>query len=311
MRISSLMRPPVAAEGAGASATASGHAGEILQGAFRRPDGIHRFLCSLPAPTLTSAATVIPTPGRPLSIRPAWAWKSLAAARLLLESIGAGPAEIQIRLVSNVPVAKGCGSSTADVAATLRALRSHLGVPLDDAVIARLAVQAEQASDGSVLPFPAIFRHREGLIEEALPGELPAMHVIVVDTQPDVAAPTLSLRRARYSDRQLDLFEGLRERLRRAFNEADPAGVGEVATASARLNQEHLPKPRLEEIIALVESERGYGVAAAHSGTVLSLLSPASLSRERRTRTAARLAELGTPLLTEFTHPGTPSPEIW
>jgi uncharacterized protein involved in propanediol utilization len=282
--------------------TARGHAGEILQGALRHGDGIHRFLCSLPAPTLGSQATLVSTPGRPLSIDPPWALKSLAAARLLLDRLGARRLEFAICLDSNVPVAKGCGSSTADVVATMRVLLSHFGVSLSGTALARLTVEAEGASDGSVLGFPAVFRHREGIIEDTLPGEFPAMRVIVVDSQPNVTVPTLSMRRARYSARQIDAFQALLSDLRHAFGDADPAGVGAVATASARINQEFLPKPHVEDVIAMVEREGGYGVAAAHSGTVLSLLLPAFSPLAQRTRLIAGLAELGMPVVTEFAH---------
>jgi uncharacterized protein involved in propanediol utilization len=287
-----------------ALATAYGHAGEVLQGAFRAVDGVHRFLCSLPAPAFASHAAVVPTPGRALSIRPAWAWKALAAARLLLRSAGAGDAELQLRLCSNVPVAKGCGSSTADVAAVLRALRAYLRIPLDDAAIARLAVRAERASDGSVFPYPAVFLHREGRVDEPLPGEWPRLRVLVVDSGPQSSAPTLSLPRARYSEEQLECFATLRGELRAAFRAADPARLGAVATASARINQQYLAKPKLEEAIALVEEVGGYGVAAAHSGTVLSLLLPVSAAPEARRLAIARAARFGMPLLAEFTYPG-------
>ncbi len=283
-----------------AAATAIGHAGEILQGAFRGADGIHRFLCSLPAATFVSRAEIVPTPGQSVSVDPAWAWKALRAARLLVESeLGREP-ECQVRIVSNIPVAKGCGSSTADVAATLRALRFYLRSPLDETALARLAVQAEGASDGPALPFPAIFRHREGEVEEALPGGFPPLHVMVIDTQPESIVTTLTLARPRYSDWELEAFEDLRQRLRLAFLNADPAAIGEIASASARLNQPYLPKPRLEEIIEMVERRGGYGVAAAHSGTVLALLFPPSAPDGWKARTRAQLAGLGMPLLTEF-----------
>ncbi len=235
-----------------------------------------------------------------MSIDPPWAWKALAAAQLLCTHVDAGPPELAIRLDSNVPVAKGCGSSTADVAATLRALLAHFGTALPESELARLAVEAETASDGSILPFPAIFRHCEGVIEEALPGALPAMHVIVVDSQPETTVPTLSQRRARYSDEQIESFQMLLSDLRKAFHAADPSAIGAVATASARINQEFLPKPYLDEAIAMVEREGGYGVVAAHSGTVLSLLLPATVSHEQRMRLISRFADFGMPSITEF-----------
>jgi uncharacterized protein involved in propanediol utilization len=240
-----------------APAAAIGHAGEIIQGAFRCADSIHRFLCSLPAPAFMSRAEIVATPGECLSVEPAWAWKALRAARLLVESERIPDPECRICLASNIPVAKGCGSSTADVVATLRALGLHLHLLLDEIELARLAVQAEGASDGIALSFPAIFRHREGQVEDVLSGGFPPMRVMVVDAQPESTVPTLTLVRPRYSDRELDAFEDLRQRLRMAFLNADPTAIGRVASASARLNQPYLPKPHLEEIVALVERNGG------------------------------------------------------
>lgn len=300
MGISFLESAPRPAARRNKTATAIGHAGEILQGAFRGADGIHRFLCSLPAPTLVSRAEIVPTPGQSLSVDPAWAWKALRAARLLVESELDREPECQVRIVSNIPVAKGCGSSTADVVATLRALRFYLRSPLDETALARLAVRAEGASDGPALPFPAIFRHREGEVEEALPGGFPPMQVMVADAQPESTVTTLTLALPRYSDGQLGAFGDLRRRLRLAFLNADAAGIGEIASASARLNQPYLPKPRLEEIIEMVERGGGYGVAAAHSGTALALLFPPSAPDGWKARARAQLADFGMPLLTEF-----------
>jgi uncharacterized protein involved in propanediol utilization len=293
------------------NATAIGHAGEILQGAFRRADGIHRFLCSLPAPTFVSRAAVVPTPGEPLSLKPVWAWKAHRAAQLLVKFELPQAPECQIRLASNIPVAKGCGSSTADVVATLRALCSYLHLPLDETQLARLAVQAEGASDGIALSFPAVFRHREGQIEEVLPGGFPPMRVMVVDAQPESTVPTLTLVRPRYSNRELDAFEDLRQRLRMAFLNADPAAIGQIASASARLNQPYLPKPHLEEIVALVERNGGYGVAAAHSGTVLALLFPLSEAGGHGAHIREQLDGFGMPILAGFTLARPSQPEIW
>lgn len=282
------------------TAVAIGHAGEILQGAFRRADGIHRFLCSLLAHTFTSRAEIVATPGECLSVEPAWAWKALRAAQLLVKATRACDPECQIRIASNIPVAKGCGSSTADVVATLRALCSYLHLPPDETALARLAVQAEGASDGVTLPYPAIFRHRSGEVEEALSGGFPPMHVVVVDAQPDSTVPTLTLARPRYSGRELEAFEDLLQRLRSAFLNADPTAIGQIASASARLNQPYLPKPHLEEIVALVERNGGYGVAAAHSGTVLALLLPPSEPGDRGAHIRAHMVKFGLPVLTEF-----------
>ena len=292
------------------TATAIGHAGEVLQGAGRSADGVHRFLCSLPAPSFVSRAEIVPTPGHPLSIRPAWAWKALSAAQLLLRPLATKHAECEIRIASNIPVAKGCGSSTADVVATLRALHTHLRIEQNEADIARMAVQAEGATDSSVLLLPTLYRHREGSVEETMPREFPAMHVIVVDAEPESTVSTLTLRRPRYSEIELTSFEDMRKRLRRAFLDGDAAMIGKIATASARANQPYLLKRHLEEIIDLVKGEGGHGVAAAHSGTVLAMLLPVAPSYDRRAHLDARLASLGMTHLTEFACSRTPQGAI-
>jgi uncharacterized protein involved in propanediol utilization len=48
--------------------------------------------------------------------------------------------------------------------------------------------------------------------------------------------------------------------------------LGRVATASATINQEFLPKPLFPEIRTLADRAGALGVAVAHSGTVLSIL---------------------------------------
>ena len=48
--------------------------------------------------------------------------------------------------------------------------------------------------------------------------------------------------------------------------------LGRVATASSRINQRYLPKPVLDELLALCRRLGGHGVQVAHSGTVAGLI---------------------------------------
>lgn len=284
-----------------AIATAQSHAGEILQGAVLESDGIHRILYSLEAPFFYSRAEIILTPGQPLSIKPEWKRKTFLAVQLLLKHLRMAPPAICIRLTTNIPLEKGCGSSTADIHAALKALLAHLDIALSEEELAQIIVEAEEASDGSILSRPVIFRHREGLVHEYLPGLTPSVRVLVVDAQPSETVPTVTMPRARYSEFQLQRFRALIGRLRRAFLDCNSYDLGAVATASARINQEFLPKPHFEEVIALVEREGGFGVAAAHSGTVLSILLPSEADPECRKRVRLSVELLGMKVLAEFT----------
>lgn len=122
-----------------------------------------------------------------------------------------------------------------------------------------------------------------------------------MDSQPGSTLPTLALARPRYSDWESDAFEDLRQRLRLAFLNADPTAIGQIASTSARLNQLCLPKPHLEDIVALVERNGGYGFAAAHSGTVLALLFPLPEVDGHGAHIRKQRNRSGMPILTGFT----------
>ncbi len=257
---------------------AAGHAGEILQGAIRTDDDrTHRVLLSLPAPVLWTKAILRSTPGEAFSIEPAWASKARDAALQLFARWGMEPPELKIELQTNIPVAKGCGSSTADVLAVLRALTARFNRPLPERELARLIVGVEQAADSSVLSRPAVFRHREGEVEDYLGGPYPPMRVLVVDAEPTHTVDTVSLPRARYSAQEMAAFSLLISNLKKAFERSDPAAVGRVATASARISQRFLPKPNFLPFLDLVHAHQGYGVSVSHSGTVMAALLPAAV----------------------------------
>lgn len=284
-----------------AVAIAHSHAGEVMQGAIRDGGHTHRLLFSLPAPTLATKAELIATPGQPLTVSPSWARKALSAAQTLLRRFDLPEPEAVICLTTNIPTAKGCGSSTTDILATIRMLLAYFELSMSEEETARFIVEIEEASDGSMLSRPALFRHREGVVEEYLPGTFPNVHVIVIDTQPRHTVNTVSMRRAYYDDRQLNEFQELIGRLRHAFRDQNSSEFGFVATASARISQMFLPKPHLETLIEMVEREEGYGLSVSHSGTVVSALLPSCIAVDRRNRIGSQCADLGMRVITEYT----------
>lgn len=282
------------------TATATSHAGEVLQGAVRTGEGTRRVLLSLPAPTLWSRAEVICTPGIPLSVEPRWMTKARRAVSVLLKTIQEPAPEIRVSLTTNIPVGKGCGSSTTDVLATMQALLRYFHVPMTEERLARLVVAVEEATDGSVLSQPTVFRHREGMVHEYLDAAFPPMEIIVVDTEPCRTINTVSMLRARYSATELKTFELMIDRAKRAFRSHDPVELGSVATESARISQRFLPKPYLEDLIELTARLGGYGVAVSHSGTVASLMMPSGLGREQRGQLIRSVKALGMDCVTEY-----------
>jgi uncharacterized protein involved in propanediol utilization len=142
----------------------------------------------------------------------------------------------------------------------------------------QIAVKAETACDSTLFRQQAVlFAHRDGIVLEAFRRPLPPIDFISVDTTPDLTVDTLDFEPARYDPLEIETFRPLRSLLRTAINKADTQMVGRVATASARINERFLPKPRLREIESIGARFGAVGIQVAHSGTVVGLMFDATL----------------------------------
>jgi uncharacterized protein involved in propanediol utilization len=253
---------------------APAHHGEIVQGAFRVEGRIRRGLVTLPCGLYRSRAAFVPRAGAGVTVAPRWRSKARRAAELAvleLESALGGGLGGELTVDSDIPLCRGFGSSTSDVLAAIRAVTDAFAVPLPRAVVARLAVRAETASDSLMFDESAVlFAHREGAVIEDYGQRLPLVRVLGFGTGERVE--TVALPPARYSARDLDRFDELRVMLRTAVAARDVALLGEVATASTRINQRHLPIPELARVRAIAAETGAVGVHTAHSGNIAGLL---------------------------------------
>jgi len=274
------------------------HHGEILQGVFEEPGGrLCRGLVTLTCEAFKSEATFFPDSSGVISVEPTWKTKALRAIELTLALCNGRACGGSLKIYSNIPLRLGFGSSTSDVIAAIRAVSETLGVQLGPELIATLAVQAETASDATMFGDQAVlFAHRNGVLMEDLGAPLPALDVLGFNTDPTgIGIDTLSFPPARYTWWEIEAFRPLVGLMRRAVHTQDPRLVGQVASASARINQRHLPKPHFDDLEKLVEAAGARGLQVAHSGTVVGLLfDPEDSDREHRIAYAqAMLAERG------------------
>jgi uncharacterized protein involved in propanediol utilization len=268
------------------------HFGELMQGAVARG----RILISLPCPLFRSVAEFTPSLGRGVHIRTAGKTKARRAAGIALAELGARWRGGTLAIRSNVPVGRGLGSSTADCVAAVRAVAAAAGTTLAPETIARIVVAAEGAADSTMFPSAVLFLHREGSVLEDLNGQLPAFEVLGFDTRRGGrGVDTLAQPRPQYSARELDQFAALAGLAREAVAAQDVRRAGYAATASARINQRFLPKPRFGDIEQVASETGAAGVAAAHSGTAAGLLyDPADEATAGRIAAASRkLAGMG------------------
>jgi uncharacterized protein involved in propanediol utilization len=281
----SVLRSPA---GARATVVVAGHHGEILQGVFEAADGsVRRGLVTLRCPLFTSRASFAAgSDGRPaangprVTVRPATKRKARRAAELALAYLGHAIGG-RLTLETTSFEGWGLGSSTADVTAAILAVARSVGARIAAADVARLAVRAEGAADSLMFEGDAVlFAHREGWVLERFGTPLPPLVVVGLNPAPQGrGVDTLALRPAPYPPGDVIVFEGLRARLRRAIATRDAGALGEVATASAVINQRYLPMPHFDTLLGIARASGAVGLQVAHSGCVAGLLFDAASPR--------------------------------
>ncbi|HET7464696.1 MAG TPA: hypothetical protein VFJ82_25865 [Longimicrobium sp.] len=290
------------------------HHGEIVQGMFHSGDGtVEHGLVTLPCPLFHTRAHFRPLPAGPLTVEPGDRSRSRAAARLTLDALGRTGWGGSLRIESNVPVQWGCGSSTTDVLATIRAVADAFGRALEPEWIATLAVAAETASDSLMFgPGRAVlFAQRRGRVLLDLGGPLPAVRVLGFNTEGQRGVATLALPPVPYSAWEIEAYRPVLGLLRRAVEEQDPALLGRVATASTVLMQRHRPKRHMPELLGLAREAGALGVQVAHSGTVAGFLfEPGAGAAERIEHARGGLRRLGLRASWEFSTEPAPHPEV-
>jgi len=269
--------------------------GEILQGQMegRNGSGKRRFLVSLPCDRLYSEVTFAASADGELRLHPQHKLKVKAVVELTLRRLGYDGMGGSVTVDSNIREGKGCGSSTADCVAAVRAVASVLGDHIEEEEVAGLVVEAEKASDNFMFRRAVLFAHRDGKVIEDLGPKLPRMDVLGFDTDDHGAVYTLEFPPAVYTWRQTECFHTLAAAIRRAVASEDVSLLGRVATASAAINQEFLPKPIFGEIRCLAGHVGALGISVAHSGTVMSILLDSSdILLERKAEQLKRELEL-------------------
>lgn len=247
--------------------------GELFQGQIE-DDSNHtrRCLISLPCTSMCSQVMFDPDRSGYLGVSPDYKDKARKAVEFTLAYLNVEDVGGLITIESTVPEAKGCGSSTADCVAAAIAAADAVGHRLREEELGKLVVAAEVASDNFMFHNAVLFAHREGVVLEDYSRRLPKFQVLGFDTAIDDHVNTLEHPPAEYSWRQRQSFHALVGAVRRAIRKNDLELLGRVATASACINQEFLPKPMFHDIQKIIRYVGALGMAVAHSGTVLSIL---------------------------------------
>ncbi len=251
--------------------------GELLQGVL--PDRQQEFLVTLPISRYSTARFTVLPGSREIRVYPSHKVKSRRLAEELVAILG-GDSGGSLSVQSELPVGKGCASSSADMVATARAIQSALGSFVSRASLARVMSRIEP-SDAVMYPGIVSFYHREGVLRKFL-GCLPSLTIVGLNEGGQVDTVEFNKRPKPFGRARRTEYENMLIGIEQAVARGDLRSLGRISTRSAVLNQEILPKVHLDLLLDMRRRYGALGVVVAHSGTHLGLLlGPDSSCRSR------------------------------
>ena len=198
--------------------------------------------------------------------------KAEEAVARTLAYIGQDSLPFGIRLASEIPQGKGMASSSADIAAVAYATARSFGRELTGREIMDIAIAIEP-SDGIAFGGLSHVSHTTGELFGQY-GNVPLLSISIFDV--GVTVDTIAYYKSKGNRVNQDAaYRQLLHMVDQAFRthgHRKEMLLGQVATGSARLNQEHLEKPHLEEFIVSAQRWGALGTLVAHSGTVVGVL---------------------------------------
>ncbi|MEP7365705.1 MAG: hypothetical protein ABI972_20825 [Acidobacteriota bacterium] len=188
---------------------------------------------------------------------------------------------LAIEIASEIPVGCGCGSSTADCVAAVRAVADWAGRQVHPEEIAAIVHEAELACDPTMFgDEPVAFLPRAGRVLRRFAGRWPAIDVKVVN----LGGPPVDTEACpvpRYTEDELDEFEQLLQLTAAGFEAGDGAKLARVAIRSAEIHLRYRPNAALRELCEHSVEKGAWGVAIAHSGTIAVVLNkPVAVAEE-------------------------------
>ncbi len=246
------------------TAICPGSCGELLQGWI----GDSQKLVSY---GIDSFSRVTVSDGNQLEVLPA---KVRAAAEQTLQHFSIPLiqlSKIRIQVSSELPIAKGMSSSTADIAAACQAVAAYFNHEIKREEILAICLNIER-TDSILFPSLTLFEQTNGSMQ-VVSGWCPQFYVVVLEPDQMIATETCHsplMEQLVYQQRKN--FTQVYYRYLEAVQEHSLTKLGEAASSSAKLNQEILPKPHFSRLMDMVEQHNLLGINVAHSGSVVGLL---------------------------------------
>lgn len=245
---------------------ANGTFGELLQGVL--PNNEH-FLVTFPIKCFTRCVFIANESSTELTVYPPQKKKSLLLAKNILDhaqlKLGG-----QLIIQSELAEGKGLASSSADLVATAKALEKGLNRRIStDSLLAFL--REIEPTDGVMYPGVVSFYHKQVKLREYL-GSLSRIIILGIDEGGIVDTIEYNKKNRYFTEDEKVEYEYLLTKISLAVKNSDMKLIGEIATRSALMNQNHNPKKYLSQIQAICATIQGLGVIVGHSGTCIGIM---------------------------------------
>ena len=282
-----------------ATCSVMSHWGEVIQGPVLFEDRPHVALVTLPDPAHFVTATAAPSRnGANITCNPPSKAKALHAARLVIRKHAPGLG-VDVTFQSTIPEGVGAGSSTADCAATVYAIRAMLGIVSSESseheVLADV-FEAEGPCDPLILldgESTLLWGSRTGKLIKTWKVALPAFDALGFVTDPGRMVSTVELAKEQAKHpataREIDAFAVVLRDFEYALITHSMSGIARAAMASGTLNQSRCRIADWDALMKLAEAVGALGVSCAHSGTAAAFLfDPAAHDLDARLDRATR-----------------------
>ncbi|WP_245267648.1 hypothetical protein [Mesorhizobium sp. WSM1293] len=244
--------------------------GELLQGQLpvgSVPRDLH-FLVTMPI-ALFARAHFVPIAGtRSVTVYPSHKVKAKRLAENLVSALGASGGILLLQ--SELPEGKGLASSSADLVAAARSIACCFKRRIRTSLIEKLMAEIEP-SDGVMYPGVVAYQQRTCSPLSFL-GQMPPLAIVGIDEGGIIETIDYDQRRGEISAKDRAEYHELLDRARMAIPQGDAVTIGRIATASALLHQERVPKEHLNSMLKVSEVTGALGVIVAHSGTMVGIL---------------------------------------
>ncbi|MEU7489636.1 hypothetical protein [Streptomyces sp. NPDC042319] len=209
----------------------------------------------------------------PLTVRPADRVKALHAYTSLLADLRQRGHGGVLEIDSNIPVAKGHASSTSDILASALLCVSEACPDIPEAAAHALALSvARRLEYGDYLLHPGIAAcaQRSQRLITAYHTDL-RWTIVGVDEGGYVHTEDFH-REVPEDPGKAEVYAQLFDELDEALRADDGPAAARIATRSAELHNDRLPKKSLSDLTALQRDFGAHGICVAHSGTLAGLI---------------------------------------